>query len=228
MRVKLIVVEGPHKGREFSFVEHDNFIVGRGSQQAALNRAEETVSMIPGDYTLTVKAKGYSRWTSQISLADGDNQAVSVVLRPKSRIVAGLLSVIPGMGQFYSGRGFMGFLMLAGVAGTAGATIAEQGNYDSIFERYENLQESYAQATETFQILSLREQLETIHGKLVESRDTMNQTAMIMTAIWAVNLLDAVALMPRLHPIATPGLQSNLSLGTREGRLSLTLSLSFK
>jgi len=32
MRVKLIVVAGPHEGREFSFSEHDNFIVGRGKQ----------------------------------------------------------------------------------------------------------------------------------------------------------------------------------------------------
>ena len=32
MRVKLRVVEGPHAGQEFSFDEHDNFIVGRGPQ----------------------------------------------------------------------------------------------------------------------------------------------------------------------------------------------------
>ena len=56
----------------------------------------------------------------------------------------------------------------------------------------------------------------------------MNSTAMIMTVVWAVNILDAVALMPKLRPIAAPGVQSDLSLGTHEGRLSLTLSLSFK
>jgi hypothetical protein len=29
MQIKLTVVEGPHQGREFTFREHDNFIVGR-------------------------------------------------------------------------------------------------------------------------------------------------------------------------------------------------------
>lgn len=32
MRITLSVIAGPHEGREFSFVEHDNFIVGRGTQ----------------------------------------------------------------------------------------------------------------------------------------------------------------------------------------------------
>ena len=56
----------------------------------------------------------------------------------------------------------------------------------------------------------------------------MNQMAMIMSAIWAVNVLDAFALMPHLRPIAGPGVQSNLDLGARSGRLTLTLSVAFK
>ncbi|MFC1628845.1 PEGA domain-containing protein [Gemmatimonadota bacterium] len=203
-------------------------LVGRESYQAALNRAEESLSMMPGDYTLTVKAKGYSKYTSQINLADGDNQVVPITLRPKSRIVAGILSVIPGMGQFYSGKSFMGFLMLAGVGGTLGATLGEKSNYDDILTEYEALQDQYSQATTTTQIQSLRSAIEDQHGVLTASRDKMNSTAMIMTVVWAVNILDAVALMPKLRPIAAPGVQSDLSLGTREGRLSLTLSLSFR
>ena len=132
------------------------------------------------------------------------------------------------MGQFYSGKGFMGFLMLAGVGGTLGATLAEQSNYDDILTEYEDLQDQYSRATTTAQIQSLRSLIEDRHGALIASRDKMNQTSMIMAAVWAVNILDAVALMPKLRPIAAPGVQSDLSLGSREGRLSLTLSLSFK
>ena len=203
-------------------------IIGRESYQTDLNRAEELVSMLPGDYTLTVKAKGYSRFTSQISLADGDNQMIPITLRPKSRIAAGFLSIIPGMGQFYSGKGFMGFLMLAGVAGSAGATLAEQSNYDDILIEYQDLQRQYSQATTTAQIQSLRSLIEDRHGALIASRDKMNQTSMIMAVVWGINILDAIALMPRLRPIAAPGVQSDLSLGSHGGRLALTLSLSFK
>ena len=32
MSVQLKVIEGPHQGKEFQFLEHDNFIVGRGKQ----------------------------------------------------------------------------------------------------------------------------------------------------------------------------------------------------
>jgi hypothetical protein len=32
MKVTLTVIAGPHQGREFSFQEHDNFIVGRAKR----------------------------------------------------------------------------------------------------------------------------------------------------------------------------------------------------
>ena len=32
MRITLTVIAGPHEGREFSFEEHDNFIVGRAKK----------------------------------------------------------------------------------------------------------------------------------------------------------------------------------------------------
>ena len=34
MEVTLAVVEGPHRGRSFTFREHDSFIVGRGKESA--------------------------------------------------------------------------------------------------------------------------------------------------------------------------------------------------
>jgi len=201
-------------------------ITGDEEREAQLNSAQQSVPLPPGNYTLTVKAKGYTPWRQAVRLADGDNQSYPVVLKPKSRVVAGLLSIIPGFGQFYSGRGLMGVLMLGGVAGSAAATMSEQGNYDSILSEYELLQSEYSQATTSQQVQSLRSQLDQKHSELTESRDSMNSTAMIMSIIWGVNILDAFALMPRLRPVA--GLQSNLDLGTNNGRLTLTLSVAFK
>ena len=203
-------------------------ITGDEERKAQLNSAQQSVPLPPGNYTLMVKAKGYTPWRQTVRLADGDNTPFTVVLKPKSRVVAGLLSVIPGMGQFYSGRGFMGVLMLAGVAGSAAATMSEQSIYDTVLEEYQLLQSQYSAATTSQQVQDLRSQLEAKHIELTGSRDSMNSTSMIMSIIWGVNMLDAFALMPRLKPIAGAGIQSNLDLGTKNGRLTLTLSVAFK
>ncbi len=203
-------------------------ITGDEERKAQLNSAQQSVPLPPGNYTLMVKAKGYTPWRQTVRLADGDNTPLAIVLKPKSRVVAGLLSAIPGMGQFYSGRGFMGVLMLAGVAGSAAATMSEQSIYDTVLEEYQLLQSQYSAATTSQQVQDLRAQLEAKHIELTGSRDSMNSTAMIMSIIWGVNMLDAFALMPRLKPIAGAGIQSNLDLGTKNGRLTLTLSVAFK
>ncbi len=62
----------------------------------------------------------------------------------------------------------------------------------------------------------------------IDSHNSMNNTAMIMSVIWGVSVLDAFALLPRLRPIPGAGVQSDLNLGTQQGRLTLSLSVAFK
>ena len=201
-------------------------ITGDEEEAALLANPEQTVAIPPGNYTLTVKAKGYAPWRQQLTLGDGANEIVPVTLRPKSRIVAGFLSLLPGMGQFYSGRGMMGVLWLGGVGATAGMALGEQGTYDGLLDEYDALKEEYDNATTTAEINNLRTQMEEKYAEVQDSYDKMSSMASIMTIVYAVNVLDAFALMPRLRPFGS-GLQTDLDLGVHQGRLCFTLTLGF-
>ncbi|MFC1529301.1 PEGA domain-containing protein [Gemmatimonadota bacterium] len=203
-------------------------ITGDEERDARLNNAEESIPIPPGNYSLTVKAKGYRTWRETVQLADGENPAFPIVLQRKSRVAAGLLSVIPGMGHIYSGRGFMGVLYLAGVAGSAVAVISEKENYRSVSDEYDRIVQSYRNATTSDQIDIWRDRMDSKYVELIDSHDSMNNTAMIMSVIWGVSILDAFALLPRLRPIPGANIQSDLALGTQKGRLNLTLSVAFK
>ncbi len=202
-------------------------ITGDEALDAALTNPDQSVPLPPGSYTLTVKAKGYASWQRQVTLADGANEVVPITLRPKSRIAAGLLSLIPGMGQFYSRRPMMGLLMLGGVAGSAAYTMMQQSTYDELKQEYLGLQEEYSNATTSADITRLRTELNDKYQEMRDSYDSMSSTAMIMTAVWAVNVLDAVALMPRLRPFAVGGTRGSIDLGPHQGRLALTFTLIF-
>jgi TM2 domain-containing membrane protein YozV len=203
-------------------------VIGRERQQTVLERAEEGLTFPPGTYTVTVKAKGYHKLSRSVDLINGVIEHMVVDLRPKSRLVAGLLSVVPGMGQFYSGKTLQGALFLAGVGATTAMTFGEQGTYDALKGEYDDLQAAYDEATTTAQIDALRQHLDDKYAELTSSRDKMMSSATLMTVVWVAGILDAYALMPRLRPIGGPNVTTDLGLSTRGRRLNLSLTVSFR
>jgi TM2 domain-containing membrane protein YozV len=203
-------------------------VIGRERQQTVLEQAEEGLTLPPGEYTVEVTAKGYRPFTRTVNLGNGANEVVPIELQPKSRAVAGLLSVMPGMGQFYSGKTLQGVLFLAGVGATAAMTFGEQGTYDALKGEYDDLQAAYDEATTTAQIDALRGRLDGKYRELTSSRDKLTTSATLMMAVWAVGILEAYTLMPRLRPIGGPDVATDLGLSTRGRRLNLTLTVTFR
>ena len=66
------------------------------------------------------------------------------------------------------------------------------------------------------------------YWELMDSHDRMKNMGMIMSIVWGVSVLDAFALLPRLRPIPGANIQSDLGVQSRNGRLTLTLSVAFK
>jgi hypothetical protein len=132
------------------------------------------------------------------------------------------------MGQFYARKGFMGVVMLGGVAATAAMTFTEKGNYDTLLDEYASLQDEYGAATTSADITRLRGLLESKHGELTSSHDKMMGSATLMTAVWALNILDAYFLMPRLRPFGGPNVSGDLDFGVRDRRLALTFTVNFR
>lgn len=197
-----------------------------GSDQTYTLPASE-ITLRPGDYTVEVKAKGYSSWRQTVTLADGDNQTIPVVLRPKSRVGAGIISlIIPGGGQYYSRRSFMGTVMLLGSAAAGYLAFTEFNNYNTVTDEHAILQRLYDQAVTSQDITTYRQQLLVKADEMSSARDKLVSMTTVLGAIWAINVLDAYLLMPRLRS-AGPGLQSSLQASATGSTVSLALRIEF-
>lgn len=197
-----------------------------GSDQTYTLPASEIV-LRPGDYTVEVKAKGYSSWRQTVTLEDGDNQTIPVILRPKSRVGAGIISlIIPGGGQYYSRRSFMGTVMLLGSAAAGYMALTEFNNYNTVSDEHASLQQLYNQAVTSQDITTYRQQLLVKADEMTSARDKLVSMTTVLGALWAVNVLDAYLLMPRLRS-AGPGLQPSLHASTTGSTLSLALRIEF-
>lgn len=190
-------------------------------------RPVQEISLRPGRYTIEVKARGYSVWRQTVTLEDGDDQTIPVILRPKSRVGAGIISlIIPGGGQYYSRRSFMGTVMLLGSAAAGYMALTEFNNYNTITDEHTNLQQLYDQAVTSQDITTYRQQLLDKAVERSSARDKLVSAATILGGVWALNVLDAFVLMPRLRQ-AVPGTQSSVHAYSSGNKLFLALKIEF-
>ncbi|MFC1530261.1 PEGA domain-containing protein, partial [Gemmatimonadota bacterium] len=187
----------------------------------------EEITLRPGEYTVEVKARGYSVWRNEVTLENGDRQIMPVQLQPKSRFGAAARSLIlPGMGQFYSRRPAMGTLLLVGSGIVGYLTYQEFDSYTTIRDEHAELQRLYNQATTSHDVADFRQQLLDKGTEMETSRKNVITKVSILGGIWLVNVLDALALMPRLPRVAG-AVQPSLEADTKTGRIRISLKVSF-
>ncbi|MFC1544446.1 PEGA domain-containing protein [Gemmatimonadota bacterium] len=187
-----------------------------------------SIELRPGRHEVSVKAAGYSTWRKTVELDDGDQQVHTVLLRPKSPLLAASLSLItPGLGHFYQGRSVKGAAYL--IAGVAAATYAGSAmkRYWDIEGEYRTLEIAYIRASTVDEVTAARLALSEKHDELSDSRARLLTSEIILGAIWTIGALDAALLMPRLQQSVMPAIRPSVSFDPSSGTLSLRLSLSF-
>ncbi|MFC1595599.1 PEGA domain-containing protein [Gemmatimonadota bacterium] len=196
-----------------------------GTDQKYSLPADE-ITLRPGDYTIKVKARGYSVWQESITLENGDNQTVPVILRAKSRAGAGVLSLlIPGGGQFYSRRPGMGTLMLIGGGVLGYLAYSENTAYGSIRDEHAEIQQLYDEAATSYDVTLYRQLLVSKADEMETSRKKLTTWAGALGGLWLLNVLDAYARMPRLPRVG--GIQPSLSAQTVGNRITFSLKVAF-
>ena len=175
-----------------------------------------------------MKARGYSVWKQTVELNDGDEQRLTVLLRPKSRFTAGLFSLfIPGTGQMYSRRPGMGFLMLCGTAAAAYYTYNHYNDYTTLDAEYVQLQRTYNDASSIDDATYWRTKLLTKHDECDRAYQSLKTSALILGGAWIVNFLDAVVFLPRLRRAGTLTSPPSLYVTTTPNRFSIGLKVVF-
>ncbi|MFC1628185.1 PEGA domain-containing protein [Gemmatimonadota bacterium] len=186
----------------------------------------DAITLRPGDYTIKVKARGYSVWRESITLENGANQTVSVMLRAKSRAGAGVLSlIVPGFGQFYSRRPGMGSLMLIGGGVLGYLAYSENTSYSSIRDKHAELQQLYDEAATSYDVTLYRQLLVSKADEMETSRKRLTTRAGALGGLWLLNVLDAYVLMPRLPRVGS--IQPTLHAQTVGNRITFSLKVAF-
>ncbi|MFC1529805.1 CsgG/HfaB family protein [Gemmatimonadota bacterium] len=211
-------------------------ITGDDNQREKLTGASHNLTLPPGTYTVTVRLPGYTSWQQEIQLNTGDQLPLPLLHRRKSRLAAGLFSlVVPGAGHYYSGRNGRGTLALLSGAAAVVYGVSRFETYVSLRNEYDGLRGDYAAATLYEDLADIKTRMDDSFAELQSVRDNLDGVVALLGLVWVLNAADAIFLMPR-HPSvqeingagAGAALKPDLVLEPYHGRLSLNLRVSFQ
>ena len=194
----------------------------------ALNRPQEAVTLPPGHYLLKVRAPGYAPWSREIDLVDGDSSVIPVALTQKSKFTAGALALIlPGVGHFYANRPGRGVFMLAATVGSIVYGASQFSSYATERDEYDQLVANYRAASTYPELTTIKAEMDVKHLEVQESHDKLGTAVAIVGGVWLLNIIDASLLMPRLRRVSGSSPAPEIDLGSRNGRLTLSLRVHF-
>ena len=201
-------------------------IIIDGIRQSQTTPAD-AITLRPGPHTVQVKARGYSSWRYSADLQDGAKQ-LNAILRPKSRIGAGFLALLPGVGHFYSGRGAMGTFLLLTTAGAYAWASTESSAFADAEEEYWDIKDEYDRASFPDRAGFLHDELNDMYEDWKDAQQSAQTAVYTAAGIHLFGILHSMIFMPRLRPVVTsPGPTLSLRAGTRAGTATLTLRIIF-
>jgi len=152
-----------------------------------------------GEYRLLASKPGYETSSTRVLLQPGRPLQFSVDLAPKTRLKAGLRSLLmAGWGQRYSdrtGRG-IGYFTLSLCAGAA--YLIADNNFDKKYFHYRGLLRRYEAAVSSPDRQALWSDLQNAQADAYDAEDLRRITIGVAGGIWALNFLDAIILFPRV------------------------------
>jgi hypothetical protein len=139
-----------------------------------------------GRYQVRSIEPGYETWKRSIVLDGASQDTLWITLRPRTVVKAGLRSaIVPGWGQFYSGRTTMGWVSLAANIAAGSAVLWTHVEYE------QSLDELDAATSNAARRLAAQHAEDAYQNRRIAIG--------VAAGVWAINVLDAVVFFPRLQ-----------------------------
>ena len=120
------------------------------------------------------------------------------VVKGKSRFDAMIRSaVMPGWGQFYSGKKMMGWAFLGGELTAAGLAFSAYSAYSTANSNLTAFNQQYNNATDPVQIADLRSKTLQAEADQLSSNDQMTMMIYAAGGLWAINVVHAFFTGPK-------------------------------
>ena len=156
------------------------------------------LELSPGVYEIEAKKRGYESFKHILVVRDAD-QWVHVELRllplKRSNAVKGSL-VYAGLGQFYSGAKFRGWIYFLGETGGLLTAIAGEMQRSNYAEDYTNFKAQYDISTTPSEIERFKHLADQSYADMESMEDLRNTGLMVAAGSYVLSLLDAWLLFP--------------------------------
>lgn len=152
---------------------------------------------LQGLYVVRALRPGYEIWRSTITFTPGTAQTVNIDLQPKTRLKAGVRSlIIPGWGQYYAGEKPRSVLW--GVAALSSGVVAAlyESRYRNRKDDWENSRRRFDEATTIEEKENARQEVFRLQDRAYDAETDRRWAWGIVGGVWVVNLLDAVIFFP--------------------------------
>ncbi len=150
---------------------------------------------LAGRYRVMGMQDGYETWRRTIYLDGLSADSLFMKLSAKQALRAGARSaLLPGWGQFYSGRPASGwaYLLLGLSAGTLLAV--EEFVYQDRVDDYETAREAYRAAATAQEVQLAYEAYRTAARRAEDAFENRRRAAYAAAGVWGINLLDSIVL----------------------------------
>lgn len=146
-----------------------------------------------GFYRITAYRDGYETYHSSVVLTGNDVTTIEIDLVPKTRVKAGLRSLlIPGWGQRYGGSGTRGTLMTIGTAITGVVAGILYLDFDDKRDDYYSVKARYDATREVSGREAMLPALHTAQQEAYDAEQAKNLGVGILVGLWAYNVIDAM------------------------------------
>jgi uncharacterized protein DUF5683/PEGA domain-containing protein len=156
--------------------------------QVVVGRTPATIQrVLVGRYRVESFEAGFENWNRTVMLDGLSADTLWMVLRAKTRAKAAARSaLLPGWGQLYSGRTRHGWGYLAGGLAGGAALLITHLQYQQRVDEYDSIPNGDPNKPAAY-----------FHAE--RAYDARTVTGAIVAGIWAINVIDAAALFPRVR-----------------------------
>ncbi len=199
----------------------------KGDYNLIVTTPASVYQRLNGEYKIGAFRRGYERWSSRVWFRQGNPRQLVIELKPKTRIKAGLRSLlIPGWGQFYCDEKTKSFMMGISTLGAVVAYVFVDNYYSNKYDDYNRANNELGSARNIEDWKKYRQLLDERQREAYDAENLRNVTLGIVVGAWAYNILDAVLFFPygEEHFFAEG---SKLTVELRENRPTLLLAKKF-
>lgn len=168
-----------------------------GAYQLTTTTPADITQELTGTYSVKAEKFGYETWKSYLTMLPDQPASLRIRLTPKTRIKAGLRSaILPGWGQFYSGRKGWGYFFAAGSLTLAAGYVLADLNYSNKYDDFVDVRNEFDAATSIEQKIALKQKMDDRQREAYDAQNLRNVALGLAIGLWAYNVVDNVFFFP--------------------------------